>query len=339
MEEDKTGYLIVLPQFKDEYKLITNLLKKVLPEFKPELFPDFVRNSWLDGEEYAFPIVKELIIQKENLVSEYGSKIKIIDDKINEIRTNYSFLTNILTSEGVSEFLVNNVYDVLKFIGYKNVIKADDIVEGNRQEDLRILDDKRFTVVEVKGHNGNPTEDDCQALLKYISRTMKREGRTDVQGILIVNHQRMLPPLQRNNPAFTEQQIKDAIRDGYKLVSTWELFQSARLLQECILSFEEIDGDLHTPGLFKAIPSCWKHIGRVEKLLKDKTVACVYLDIEEIRNGNEIIVHDGTNYFKQIIEEMMVDKKVVTVSKKGEPVSIKINHQISKQTNIYLKIS
>lgn len=335
---DKTGYFIILPQFSNLYKPIINLFQEFLPIIKPEMFPDFVENNWIDNDEYIFPKVKELIYEKENIVKDFENKLKEADDRINRARDEYSFLTNILVAQGYDEFLVDNIYKTLEFIGYQEICNVDDIIEGNRQEDLRILDDGRFTVIEIKGHNGNPTEDDCQALLKYINRNMRKENRTDIHGILIVNHQKMLEPMERKYPAYTMEQINDALRDKYTLVDTWQLFQAARLLQEGLTTFDDIDMDLHIPGLFSAIPSSWKLIGKIEKYYDKVMIVGVILDVDEIKVDDEIIIQNGNDYFKQTINSLRVNDTEVNIAKKGDPVTFKVNKEISRKANIYIKL-
>lgn len=340
IQKNGEGFLIVLPSFKDYLKPIQNLIHEVLPQLKPNLFPDFVKNIWVDDDEYVFPEVKKLKLEKEILLKEYDSKFKEIEEKINKSKENNKFLTNIIISEGHSEFLVKNIQETLEYIGYKDVIDVDNIVTGNKQEDLRILDNKRFTSIEIKGHKGMATEDDTQAILKYISRNMRAEGRTDIHGILIVNHQRMLPPLERNTTGFSSQQIEDAHRDMYTLVTTWELYQAVRLLQENIITFEDIDKSLHTPGLFNAIPLTYKFLGDIQKIYsknKENNIACFYLVADAIRKGDKLLIKDGNNYFEEIVGEMQIESRNVEYAEKGAKLAIVISKIISKNAKVYVK--
>lgn len=334
---DKMGVEIILPQFKDKAKAIEILFKELVVKFRPDLFPQYVENNWLNEDDYILPEVRDVIKEKEKLQEEYRKQINAIEKRKKEIEEKQRFLTNILIVDGYDKFLVNNVKKVLEFIGYKEVIDVDsEIEEGNRQEDLRILDFDRFDIIEVKGHKGSPTEDDCQAVVKYISRQMREQNRTDIHGILIVNHNRIMPPLERKNPAFTEAQIIDSKRDHYTLVSTWELYKSARLLQEGIIKFEDIDRGLHTPGLYKALPTNWQSIGKIEHLFKQNTIACFYLSVDKISINDEIVIQDKNNYFHQKVEEMQVNDKLVNEAIKGDQLSIKINKSISKTAVVYL---
>lgn len=336
-KDDNQGYLIILPQVSDLHRIIKNLLTDILPILKPDLFPDFVKNSWINDDEYIMPDVKKIINEKEELIEKYEKKQKDLEKRIEEKKEEYSFLTNLLTSNAYDDVLVNNVKKTLEYIGYKNVIDVDNEIIGNRQEDLRIQDGELFTIVEVKGHNGNPTEDDCQAVLKYISRNMKQYNKLDIHGILVVNHHKLQPPFERPNPAFTKAQIEDAVRDEYTLVSTWELYKAVRLFQEKLILFEDINIGLHTPGLFAAIPKSWNYVGKIERLLKDKTVVCVYLKAPSIKLGDELIVQTGNEYLRVNVEEMMIDNINVDSAKLDDKLSINLKVPIKKQSVIFVK--
>jgi len=336
-KEDNVGFLIILPQFKSIYKPVINLFQDVLPVLKTELFPSFAKNNWLNDEDYILPEVKQLNEIKEKEINKYEKKLKEIDEQIIHKKLEYNYLTGLLISNAYDDLLVNNVIETLKLIGYNDVINVDDITEGNRQEDLRILDGGQLTIIEVKGHNGNPTEDDCHALVKYMGRNMRQENRTDIHGILIINHHKLKAPLDRPNPAFTEPQISDAIGDNCTLVSTWELYKSVRLLQKGLISFDDIDAGLHSKGLYTALPSPWHFLGKIQHQYVNGTIACFYLEADSIRVGDELIISNGNNYFKIDVGEMRVNNEIVYKSIKGDELAVNIGISILKQASIYVK--
>lgn len=329
------GILIILPQFLDKCKIINNILIDFLPDVKPELLPELVKNSWLNFPEYEMPEIRSLKIEKQRIIEEFEQRINFKDNEIDEKVSEFSFLNGILTSDGFNDNLVNNIKLVLLYIGYKIIVNVDKKTEGNLQEDLQILDDGHFTVIEIKGHNGNPTEDDCQQLVKYISRRMRTESRYDIKGILIENHQKMLPPKERKNPAFTKEQIRDADRDKYTLVSTWELYQAVRLFQLKIISHQIIDSELHTPGLFNAIPKTWQEL-KIEKFYKNNTIACFILDIDIIIESNVLLIVNENEYSTLTIEEMQSDDKKINCGKRGDRISIKLENPVLSSARIFL---
>lgn len=336
-KQENRGILIVLPQFENLSKPLKNILYDFLPDLKSELLPNLVKNNWLKLEEYLLPQIKDMQYQLDKLIREYEIKIKRINDDIEAKQKEYSFLTGILCADGMGEKLVKNVKQVLEYIGYKNVISMDEqIGENNRQEDLQIQSDAEIMVIEVKGHNGNPTEDDCQAILKYISRNLRKNREKQIYGILIVNHNKNFEPKKGTCPAFTKQQIDDAERDQYCLVSTWELYQVIRLFQSGLITFMEIDKEFHTPGLFSAIPSTWQSIGKIEKLYKN-TIACVFLNINELKIDDEIIIISGNEYFTQTVTSIEVNNVKKEIASKGDAVSIEIKKNILKSACIYIR--
>ena len=327
------GLYVVLPNFNDKLAIINNLITNILPEIKPDIFPDFVLDKWIDEEEYSYLTVKELNDSKVKIIEEYEKKLSEFDIKIQQEKGKYQFLYNILSVKGYDDFLVDNVYSVFSALGYQDITKLDDIVEGNPQEDLRIQDNGQYIVIEIKGKTGNCSEDDCQALLKYINRNMKKTSRVDIHGILILNHQKNLPPKMRSSP-FTKEQIEDAKRDGYTLISTWDLFQCVRLFQEGIIDLIIINSALNRSGLFKLIDDA-NYIGKIQKLYQDGHIVCVYLETEDLATNSKIIVREGIDYSLETIQEMQVNDVTVETAKKGDKLSIKFNRRISAGACIY----
>lgn len=335
--DENFGLLFVLPQFNDPYVPIRNLLFDVLPDILPSLLTDLVKNSWLFEELYELPEIKkmkeELFALKENNKENENN----LEKKISTERDKYYFLNGILTSDGYSEALVDRVYETLKYIGYSNIVKSDQETTGNLQEDLKIIGEEKLTLIEVKGHNGSPTEDDVQALVKYMSRKMREKRSTDIDGILIINHNKMLPPLERSNPAFTPEQINDASENYITLVSTWDLYKAVRLLQNNILSFSDIDKALHTYGLFAPLSAAWQHLGAIQKTYKENTVICFILEAMQITVGDELLIESGNDYYISRIGEMMINDVSVPSAKHGDRVSIKVDKPVFKHAAIFVR--
>lgn len=137
---------------------------------------------------------------------------------------------------------------------------------------------------------------------------------------------------------FTSKEIKDAIRDEYTLVGTYELFKAIRLCQENIISKESIRKSLETPGIFKAIPTSFEQIGKIENILDKINVICIPLECEKIRVNDELLIIEDNKYYQTKIVSMMVNEIGVEESKKGDKVGIKIDKDIPKvkSAKIYL---
>lgn len=341
IEHIDDGNIILMPKFENMYGIISKILKNFLPEIKNELFPDFVQNSWLNQDEYIFNTVKQLMNEKDDVLNKLEKEKRRLDELIDEERKKTEFLTDILISQGTGEFLSSRVVEVLRFIGYTNVIDMDEVNIGKPpQEDLRIESENRFTIVEVKGQSGNPNEDNCQALNKYLNRNRRNENRSDIHGILIINHQRMISPCNRSDPAYTLAQIDDALLGGYTLVTTKRLFKAVRLLIDGILRFEDIDEMLHTPGLFNYTPKSWENIGELVKVIRDdnkiKNIACFRLGIESLRVGDTLVVDSNGLFFKQKLNSMHVDGEECEIAYYGDKISIKLSNPVYKNDAIYV---
>ena len=115
---------------------------------------------------------------------------------------------------------------------------------------------------------------------------------------------------------FTSKEIKDAIRDEYTLVGTYELFKAIRLCQENIISKESIRKSLETPGIFKAIPTSFEQIGKIENILDKINVICIPLECEKIRVNDELLIIEDNKYYQTKIVSMIVNEIVVEESKK-----------------------
>ncbi len=70
-ENEIKNTLIVLPQCENKSLIIENILMEVLPLFYPEIFKDFVKDTWMDKEEYMLPEIKDIIKEKECIEEEY----------------------------------------------------------------------------------------------------------------------------------------------------------------------------------------------------------------------------------------------------------------------------
>jgi hypothetical protein len=131
--------------------------------------------------------------------------------------------------------LVQAVITTLNVLGFPEVIDIDAAKEAAgddepRREDIHILlDGHPFVLGEVKGIEGLPKEANSLQVAKYLAPRMRELARTDLRGLAIVNHQRHLEPLKRNNDdVFQRDVLVNAEEQGITLMTGWELFRLAR---------------------------------------------------------------------------------------------------------------
>ena len=339
--EDKTkNTLIILPQCENMSLIIENILTEVLPFFYPEIFKDFVKDTWMDKEEYMLPEIKTIIKERENIEKEYKTKLDIINQRIKDKQEESKYLYNIISSSGTGDKLVKNIIKCLEYLEYIKVDDWDKVREDDeKEEDLHIYKSaKEYFIAEVKGINGPAIEDDCNVIVKYKSRNCSKLKIPSIHGVVFVNYHKNVEPNQREELGFTSKEIKDAIRDGYTLVGTYELFKAIRMCQENIISKEIIRKSLETPGIFKSIPASFEQIGIIENILDKINVICIPLECEEIRVNDKLLIIEGNNYYQTKIVSLMVNEIGVEKSKKGDKVGIKIDKDIPKvkSAQIYL---
>lgn len=317
--EDKTkNTLIVLPQCENISLIIENILMEVLPFFYPEIFKDFVKDTWMDKEEYILPEIKNIIKEKENIEKEYKIKLDEINQRIIKKQEESKYLYNIISSTGTGDKLVKNIIKCLEYLEYTKVEDWDKVREDDeKEEDIHIYKNKKeYFIAEVKGINGPAIEDDCNVIVKYKSRNCSKLKIPSIHGVVFVNYHKNVEPNQREEFGFTQKEIKDAIRDEYTLVGTYELFKAIRLCQENIISKESIRKSLETPGIFKAIPTSFEQIGKIDDILDRINVICMPLECDKISVNDELLIIEANNYYKAKIVSMMINEVSVEESKK-----------------------
>lgn len=341
MNDNKSkSMLFMLPQCQRMDVIIENILTEILPYFYPEIFKDFVKDTWMNKEEYIIPEVKKLMKQKENIDNEYDEKLQEIEKEINKKKEENQFLYNIISSSGTGDKLVENIIKCLEFLEYTKVEDYDKVKqEGEKEEDLHIYtNEEKYFIAEVKGVNGPAIEDDCNVIVKYKSRNCAKLGIPSIHGVVFVNYHKNVEPNEREEWGFTKKEIKDAERDKYTLVGTYQLFKAIRLCQESIITKEDIKKSLETPGIFNAIPKTFEQLGKIENILNEKNVICIPLECEKIEVDNEILVMEGSDYYKAKILSMQINAKNVEKAVKGDKVGIKIDKIVpnTKSAQIWL---
>ncbi len=332
--------VIVLPQCQNKETVLENILIEVLPKYYPDIFQDFTKDSWVDEEEYLLPKVKEILIEKQKIEKEYNEKILELEDKIKKEKEDNQFLYDIIKSTGTGDKLVKAIIKCLEYLEYYKIQDMDKVtLEGEREEDLHIYkDESEYFIAEVKGVNGPAIEDDCNVIVKYKSRNCAKLGIPIIHGVVFVNYHKNVEPNEREELGFTKKEIKDAKRDNYTLVGTYQLFKAIRLCQEEIVSKEAIKRSLETPGIFQAIPDTFEIIGKIDNLLTKKNIVCIPLECEELKIGDELLIIENNSYYKSKIISMQVDEKDTQLAKKNDKTGIQIDGKIpkSKSAQIYL---
>jgi hypothetical protein len=333
-EDGAFGMVLMLPHSTDEKGFITDLLTQALPSMSAHHFPELINARWLDEEPYVVQSQLKLEKERHQLEKEHQARLQEIEERIEREKAKYRFLYDILAPTATDSELVNAVEVFLKKVGYGEI--GQPAKQHVLEEDLQIRDGGSLIVVEVKGLSGFPTERDCGQVHKYVTRRGKLEKRTDVHGLFVVNHERNLAPLERQNPPFTQQQINDAeYSEVYSLVTTWQLFNAFLACERGELTFEDIDACLHKPGLITFRPRNWRLAGRITHVYDKIGVGRVELGNGTVTVGSTLGVINKGKFLTQKVDSIQVDREEVSVGYPGQNLGIKFAFTIRTNLEVY----
>lgn len=90
-----------------------------------------------------------------------------------------------------------------------------------------------------KGIGGTSTDAECSQVAKHRRRREKEHRDKEILPIYIVNHQRYIRPSLRQNPPFSDNQIDYAKNDERGLLTTWQLYNQYKLIENGIFTKKE----------------------------------------------------------------------------------------------------
>jgi len=230
-EKESRGFILLLPFFGFQSPVIDYIVNKLLPSISPYLYFD-EKSSWLNQEKYYIPKLILFIKEKEKLIKEHTVKIEIIDKEINMVlEEEQKSLNQLLITKG--DELKYAVKKAFEYLGW--YVVDPDLLEGGKklkEEDLWLLNSSEYNlskddyiIVEVKGDiKRGASDDDCNAILKYLNRHLRTYKNMSVKGLFVYNHSYGLPIENRPKP-FSPKQHEDAVSSNYGLMTTYTLFQ------------------------------------------------------------------------------------------------------------------
>lgn len=337
------GYVLTLPQFKRKTELVTDLVTLVLPEITPDLFPDTGTGKWVEREPYELPSVSLLKKEKDVACRAYSEQSAALDAKILGERSNYSYIHGVLTKTGRD--LVVDTSHLLEHLGFRAVVDIDEIEAYSeekleeKQEDLQVRDRPTTLVVEVKGISGLPTEDDCGQVTKYVLRRKNEGSVGDARGVFIVNHQRHMPSLERDNEhVFTVAQIRDAELIRTTLITTWELYLLARGMAEWKWPQSSVQDVLYVSRKTPVVPSHYFPLGTVKRVWSEVLVASIQVDSGSLHRGDRIGFVSPEGFWEEDAESLEIDRQQVSEAKSGSTVGVRVTSldHVPKGATVYL---
>jgi hypothetical protein len=329
------NWAFFFPRIKDKQSFLCDLLEKVLPGIIPPVFPYSTQFAWLADPRYRLPNEEELLAQRDRLKKEYQSKLDAIELRIDANRQEHGFLHDLLTKSGVD--LVKTVERLLRWLEFDEVVNVDETNPEIQEEDLRVKTDSGLLVIEVKGIGGTSTDSECSQISKIKYRRSKERNSFDVFGLYCVNHQRYLPPENRQNPPFNPRQIQDAKNDERGLLTTYELFKLYFNIKQGLVSKDNARRAMLGIGLVTFPPTGAHQIPEPFDLHHNGLVVVCEIQGIELRPGLQVILdHDGW-YSSATIQEIQVDGRTVETAVSGK-VGIKMSAPVPKSCRLWVKV-
>ncbi|MDJ1473760.1 hypothetical protein [Xanthocytophaga flava] len=328
------GNLILFPQIKDKSSFLLEFLSKIAPSIFPNLFPYSTSFAWKNETEYWLPKHAFFLKEKEDLQKEYEQKLEENRKKTEHNIAKYSFLHDILTESG--EHLVNALIKYLKWLEFVDVQNYDETDTSSTvlEEDIQVILPNGLLIIECKGIGGTSTDSDCSQISKIKHRRCKQRGKFDVLALYIVNHQRYLPPLKRQNPPFTEHQIQDAINDERGLLSTWQLFKLYSDIENGIITKEEARKSILEFGLIEFKPSDLSFVYEPTEFFNNEQVCIVNIENITLNVNDELFIERDGQYTKAQILDIQDNGQSVPQATQGE-FGLKLSEKIKKKSTLW----
>lgn len=333
-DPDKIGYILILPYMPITPQFILDLLNDVLRELSPHLFSN-VEGQWIERKEYQIATIRNYENRIQRLIKNVTNEIDYYEGLIAYEKEQYGFLQGILINTGAK--LVVDVKKCLEFIKFEKVVNVDEI-KKTKEEDLWICDEPPL-VIEVKGPlSANTKDSDVKQASTYVGRRRVQWDRSDVNGVLIMNHQSRIPPLERDHiNVFTENQIKDAIREDVCLITTWELFLLMRGMMEYKWNPKVIRDLFYQPGRIPEVPGNYEPIGNIFSIIEAKNVIGVKITDGELSKGQRVGYKLPYEFLEEDVESLEIEHKAVKNCKIGDKVGVtsKFTDKLKEGLTVY----
>lgn len=309
------GIVLILPQIEDKAQLLVDLLKNAIPDFMPHLFPEAEGARWVQRPEYEVPEIQGLKNQVLVVKEEAQNKVAELEKAIEAEREKTSYLHDLISATG--DNLVAAVKKALEVIGFKSVVDVDKEMEkagdrGPKNEDLQIHDELPVLLVEVKGIGGLPADEDALAVGKYLAPRMKEWSHTDVEGLSVINHQRHIPALDRDNRMpFRKLILDSAEKQGIGLMTAWDLHKLLRSYMRNGWQPEHVKPIFSGNGRILPVPVHYEPVGVIERFIENRGVVGISVTEGALRHGDRIAFELPVEFVEQDIETLQIDNQQV----------------------------
>jgi hypothetical protein len=316
------GWVILLPQLADKARFLLELLTTVLPEIAPHLFSAIEQGRWTTRPEYEVPKILDLKAQQVAIKERAKLEVGELEKAIQAERQAQQWMHDLLT--GTDDCLVDGVKLALRCLGFAQIVDVDEQRDGegkSRREDLQIDDARPTLIVDIKGIGGCPGDDDALQADKHATIRMREWNRIDIVGLSIINHQRHLPPLDRENAMPFRKELLDAAEE-YKLglMTSWDLYRLIRNSKKHGWRPDDVKPVFYKKGRIDPVPEHYQLLGKVAKVWTGKFG--IVMEAGTLSIGETISVEFPIEFEEVKVESIMVDKVPVESCKAGDQVGL-----------------
>lgn len=315
-EESKHGWVFLLPRIKDQPGFVSSMLKDILPDLSPSLFPNTEGQKWVHMPQYELPTVLNKIREIEHVEAEAADRVAKLKLGIDEERRDREFMYTLI--RGTGSELVDAVKKALSLIGFMHIVDVDEELrsegkDADLREDIRILDATPALVVDVKGVNGSPSDAEALQAAKHAFMRINETRDPNFKPLTIINHQRLLPPLDRSNEMpFRKEILGSAEQQNLGLMTCWDLFRLIRGLEANGWRSEHLKPLFYKVGRIDPRPMNYEFTGEIQHVWKE----AFSLSIVEgqIRVGDKIALEFPVDFSEQWVSSMQLNNQSAEVA-------------------------
>ncbi len=324
-ENEPQGYAVLLPQVKDHGAAVRAILDDILPLLLPTLFPESQKFGWRHQVLYELPEITRLEGQIAAVRAEAEAREAELREHVASARNEDGWMHELLTE--TADKLVDAVHRALRELGFEDVRNADEEAERRQtelREDLQIHDRRPIILVEVKGLSALPKEEDSLAVTKYVAPRMREWKHTDVRGLAVINHQRALPPLQRENKhTFQDDVLENAQHQGFGLLTTFELYRLVINKRRLGWADSAVMPLLYENGRINIVPTHYQFVGEVDGFFEDISVVTIGVSGVEFAVADRLAFELPINFAEMQVPSIQIDRVDVERAGPGQRVAVK----------------
>jgi len=303
--------MLLLPQMPNVDTVLVQLVEEWIAHWCPSLFPHIEGAKWVHRAEYEIPRVLELQAEMTQVKKHAERETERIEAKIAQIREDNQDWYTLL--QGTGDELKDTVIRSLQKIGFSQVVDVDEEAKANDEsttlrEDIQVLDASPTLIIDVKGVRGHPDDDEARQAEKHALMRIREWKRADIQPLTIINHQRHLPPHNRDAQAFRDEIIGNAEDTKLGLMTTWDLFRILRNKDALNWPIEVVTPIFYRTGRIDPVPEHYSEIGTIVKVWQ---TAFSIIPSQNVSTGIRMAVETGDTFIEFAANSVQIDRQDV----------------------------